>query len=158
MKRLSAILAIVLISTGAFAQRNETLLREWTFNGTQKVRIPHDWAIAGPFASSFDLQNVAVVQNGETEASEKTGRTGGLPWMGKGVYECSVNIDGKAGSDWTILFDGAMSHAKVYVNDAFAGEWPYGYNAFHFDITELLNDGANVIRVELENYPESSRW
>ncbi len=158
MKRLSAILAIVLISTGAFAQRNETLLREWTFNGTQKVRIPHDWAIAGPFASSFDLQNVAVVQNGETEASEKTGRTGGLPWMGKGVYECSVNIDGKAGSDWTLLFDGAMSHAKVYVNDAFAGEWPYGYNAFHFDITELLNDGANAIRVELENYPESSRW
>ena len=79
MKRIFATIAIAIISTGAFAQRNETLLRDWTFNGTQQVRIPHDWAIAGPFASTFDLQNVAVVQNGETEASEKTGRTGEKP-------------------------------------------------------------------------------
>lgn len=158
MKRIFAIIAIAIISTGAFAQRNETLLRDWTFNGTQQVRIPHDWAIAGPFASTFDLQNVAVVQNGETEASEKTGRTGGLPWIGKGVYECSVDIKKEPGRNWTILFDGAMSHAKVYVNGSFAGEWPYGYNAFHFDVTSLLTDGSNAIRVELENFPESSRW
>ncbi|MBR3029856.1 MAG: DUF4982 domain-containing protein [Bacteroidales bacterium] len=158
MKRIFAIIAIAIISTGAFAQRNETLLRDWTFNGTQQVRIPHDWAIAGPFDRSIDLQVVAIVQNGETEASEKTARSGGLPWIGKGFYECTVDIDKTPETKCTLLFDGAMSNAKVYVNGQFAGEWPYGYNSFHFDVTEFVRDGSNAIRVELENLPGSSRW
>lgn len=37
----------------------------------QKVRVPHDWAISGPFDRANDLQTVAVEQNGETEKSEK---------------------------------------------------------------------------------------
>ena len=158
MKRIFATIAIAIISTGAFAQRNETLLRDWTFNGTQQVRIPHDWAIAGPFDRSIDLQVVAIVQNGETEASEKTARSGGLPWIGKGFYECNVDIDNTPGMKCTLLFDGAMSNAKVYVNGQFAGEWPYGYNSFHLDVTEFVKDGSNAIRVELENLPGSSRW
>lgn len=158
MKRFLAILAIAFVSTGALAQRNETLLRDWTFNGTQQVRIPHDWAIAGPFDRSIDLQVVAIVQNGETEASEKTARSGGLPWIGKGFYECTVDIDKTPGMKCTLLFDGAMSNAKVYVNGQFAGEWPYGYNSFHLDVTEFVKDGNNAIRVELENLPGSSRW
>ena len=158
MKRFLAILAIAFVSTGALAQRNETLLRDWTFNGTQQVRIPHDWAIAGPFDRSIDLQVVAIRQNGETEASEKTARSGGLPWIGKGFYECNVDIDKTPETKCTLLFDGAMSNAKVYVNGQFAGEWPYGYNSFHLDVTEFVKNGSNAIRVELENRPGSSRW
>ena len=48
----------------------------------QAVSVPHDWAIYGPFSRDNDLQNVAVTQNFETEASVKTGRTGGLPYVG----------------------------------------------------------------------------
>ena len=75
--------------------RSESLLREWEFRndhdtaalqGWEKVTVPHDWAIAGPFDRANDLQTVAVVQNGETNATEKTGRTGGLPYIGKGAY------------------------------------------------------------------------
>lgn len=40
------------------------------------MRVPHDWAIYGPFDRKNDLQVVAVEQNGEREATEKTGRTG----------------------------------------------------------------------------------
>ena len=134
------------------------LLRDWTFNGTQKVRIPHDWAISGPFDRANDLQTVAVVQNGETEATEKTGRSGGLPWMGKGCYECSVELSGTAGRRWFLLFDGAMSESRVSVNGKDVGGWPYGYNSFFLDVSDAVADGTNSVRVELENREQSSRW
>lgn len=158
MKRICTLLLLAAISLGAYAQRTETLLRDWTFNGKEQVRIPHDWAITGPFDRSIDLQVVAILQNGETEASEKTARSGGLPWIGKGFYECPVDLDKTPGTKCTLLFDGAMSNARVYVNGAFAGEWPYGYNSFYFDVTEFVKAGSNAIRVELENLPGSSRW
>ena len=158
MKRICTLFLLAAISLGAYAQRTETLLRDWTFNGKEQVRIPHDWAITGPFDRSIDLQVVAILQNGETEASEKTARSGGLPWIGKGFYECIVDLDKTPGTKCTLLFDGAMSNARVYVNGAFAGEWPYGYNSFYFDVTEFVKAGSNAIRVELENLPGSSRW
>ena len=157
MRRLIAT-ALLFLPLVLNAQRSETVLRDWVFNGRQTVSIPHDWAIYGPFDRSNDLQTVAGVQNGETEATEKTGRSGGVPWMGKGFYEYSLHVDKLPGRHWTLLFDGAMSEARVYVNGNFAGEWPYGYNSFHFDITDALTDGSNTIRVELENREQSSRW
>lgn len=53
-------------------------------SGWDKVSVPHDWAITGPFSIENDLQNVQIVQNMETKASLKTGRTGGLPYVGVG--------------------------------------------------------------------------
>ena len=50
----------------------------------QQVSIPHDWAISGPFSKEIDKQVVAIEQNGEKEATEKTGRSGSLPWIGEG--------------------------------------------------------------------------
>ncbi len=80
------------IAVGLNAERHTTTLNEgWQFTKGvpsadtqwQNVRIPHDWAIYGPFDRNNDLQVVAVEQNGETEKTEKTGRTGGLPFIGK---------------------------------------------------------------------------
>ncbi len=122
------------------------------------VEVPHDWAITTPFDRSNDLQTVTVVQNGETFATTKTGRSGGLNWMGTGYYQTSVNLTDPKDSVYTLVFDGAMSHAKVYVNNSYVGEWPYGYNAFHFDISSYLHAGDNTIIVRLDNLPQSSRW
>ena len=60
----------------------------------------------------------------------------------------------------TLVFDGAMSEARVYVNGKEACFWPFGYNSFHCDITELLHKEGkdNVLAVRLENRPQSSRW
>ena len=126
--------------------------------GWEEVRIPHDWAISGPFDRANDLQNVAVVQNGEQTASWKTGRSGGLPWMGKGAYRTVISLDDTEGRTFRLLFDGAMSEAQVLVNGEEAGRWPYGYNAFCFDITGLVHKGENEIAVLLENREETSRW
>ncbi|NDV78951.1 DUF4982 domain-containing protein [Dysgonomonas sp. 511] len=128
----------------------------------ETVTVPHDWAIYGPFDRKYDLQEVAVTQNGETVATVKTGRTGGLPYIGTGWYRNKFDINNfsKTNNRVALLFDGAMSEARVYVNGKEAIFWPFGYNSFHCDVTDLLNtDGKNnIIAVRLENKPESSRW
>lgn len=149
------------------SSRNEQLLRTWEFRaghdltatqGWQTVTVPHDWAIYGPFSRDNDLQEVAVTQNGETVASVKTGRTGGLPYVGKGCYRCTIDVEKEGGRRFVLLFDGAMSEAQVFVNDERVCFWPYGYNAFWCDVTDALHDGSNRVAVLLENRPQSSRW
>ena len=126
----------------------------------QEVTIPHDWAIYGPFSINNDRQNVAITQDGQKEAMEHAGRTGGLPFVGVGWYRLDFEApDFAEGKRATLIFDGAMSHARVYVNGTEVGYWPYGYNSFHFDITDYLKAGeVNTLAVRLENEPESSRW
>lgn len=157
-----------------YAQRTEMLLEKgWkftkgdvsgaegtNFNDThwESVVVPHDWAIYGPFDRNNDLQNVAVTQNFEKEASVKTGRTGGLPYVGVGWYRTRFDVE--PGRQTMLVFDGAMSEAKVYVNGKEACFWPFGYNSFYCDVTSFLNhDGKqNLLAVRLENRPQSSRW
>lgn len=126
-------------------------------SGWDEVSVPHDWAITGPFSIENDLQNVQIVQNMETKASLKTGRTGGLPYVGIGWYRTEFSVpDGMTAE---LLFDGAMSEARVYVNGHEVCFWPYGYSPFHCDVTPYLNkSGSNVLAVRLENLPFSSRW
>lgn len=126
----------------------------------QTVTVPHDWAIYGPFSKTNDLQQVAISQDGQKEAESHAGRTGGLPFVGVGWYRYHFKApDFAKGKKATLIFDGAMSNATVYLNGKKVGYWPYGYNSFHFDITEFMETGKeNILAVRLENYPESSRW
>ncbi|MBD1427343.1 DUF4982 domain-containing protein [Sphingobacterium arenae] len=131
--------------------------REW-----DKVTVPHDWAIYGPFDRAHDLQEVAVTQNGEKVATVKTGRTGGLPYVGVGWYRNTFDVISFERSNKRVVlkFDGAMSEARVYVNGHEVCFWPYGYNAFHCDVTDFINPSGkdNLVAVRLENRPQSSRW
>jgi len=134
-------------------------------SGWDNVTIPHDWAITGPFDRSNDLQDVAIEQNFEDKSSEKTGRTGGLPYVGVGWYRRAFDIDltqneVPGGRRIFFQFDGAMSEARVFVNGREVGFWPYGYNSWVCEATDAINgDGKNnIIAVRLENRPESSRW
>ena len=149
------------------AQRTVSTLKQgWEFTKGrpsetttwQQVRVPHDWAIYGPFDRANDLQVVAVEQNGETEQTEKTGRTGGLPFIGKGTYRTSFVVADTTQRCITLLFDGAMSHAHVKVNGTEVAYWPYGYNSFYADVTPVAVPGSNEMVVELENYERASRW
>lgn len=174
-RRLLMTLCCALLAWMAVAQqRTETLLEKgWKFmkgdvadamkpdfddKQWEAVTVPHDWAIYGPFDRSHDLQEVAVTQNLETAASVKTGRTGGLPYVGVGWYR--TTFEAPAGKLVSLVFDGAMSEARVYVNGQEVCFWPCGYNSFHCDVTPYLNkEGAkNLLAVRLENRPQSSRW
>ena len=126
----------------------------------QNVTVPHDWAIYGPFDKEIDKQTVRIVQNNEEQASEKTGRTGALPFTGTGWYRTTFSLPGELSSKQVLItFDGAMSNARVFVNGKEAGSRPYGYSYFWFDISNLVKPGdGNVVAVRLENLPFSSRW
>jgi len=126
----------------------------------QQVVVPHDWAIYGPFDKEIDKQVVKIVQNNEQEATEKTGRTGSLPFIGVGWYRTGLNLNEYTpGKQVLLTFDGAMSNAEVYVNGTKVGNRPYGYSYFYFDISKLLQPGVqNTVAVRLENRPFSSRW
>ena len=164
---LAAAAIAVIGADDAFAQRSHTMLKDdWSFTKGrptaqtkwESVSVPHDWAIYGPFSRDNDLQVVAVEQNGETEETVKTGRTGGLPFIGQGTYKRTFEVADTAGKSITLLFDGAMSNAHVKVNGREVIFWPYGYNSFSVDVTPYVAPGSNELVVELENYERASRW
>ena len=177
MKKLFTIIGGLCIATMLQAQiRTEQLFEKgWKFTREDKtefsqagyddtkwqsVTVPHDWAIYGPFSINNDKQNIAITQDGQKEAMEHAGRTGGLPFVGVGWYRLDFEAPSfEKGKQATLIFDGAMSHAHVYINGQEAGYWPYGYNSFHVDATPFLKPGeVNELAVRLENENESSRW
>lgn len=148
------------------SHRSEALLRDgWKFHcgeaeGAQapafddaaweEVRIPHDWAITGPFAKENDLWH-------GSEGWGKPGITGSLPWTGVGWYRC--RFEAPADRMLSLVFDGAMSHATVYVNSKEIYSWPNGYSAVSVDITDAVRPGeGNTLAVRLDNPPLSQRW
>ena len=154
-------LALATSALTASAQRNTINLKTWQFSrdsvNYKPVSIPHDWAINGPFDKKWDLQFVAIEQNGETEKTEKSGRSGALPWIGRGFYKTTVDLK-KLPKTAVLEFDGAMADPHVYINGRLAGHWVYGYNAFRVDAAPYLKKGKNEISVSLNNREESSRW
>jgi beta-galactosidase len=108
----------------------------------RKLDLPHDWGIEGPFRADLPSS------------------TGKLPWAGIGWYRKHFNVSARdRGMRFFIDFDGAMSHARVWLNGQYLGEWPYGYASFRLEMTSQIRFGArNVLAVRLDNPPNSSRW
>ena len=151
------------VATVTWGQRQEVILTDnWQFSNDrqtwQTVSVPHDWAISGPFDKKWDLQTVAIEQNGEKEATEKSGRSGALPWIGEGYYKRKFTIPSDFSGHAELVFDGAMSEPVVSINGKEAGRWAYGYNTFRIDVTPFIHEGENLLEVGLQNMEESSRW
>ena len=59
------------------------------------------------------------------------------------------------GGKRTLLYFGAVNYeAYVYVNGQLAGHHEGGFTPFNFDVTDLLQDGDNVVIVKVDN----KRW
>lgn len=125
-------------------QKEPEGIEDFSFDDSRwrKLDLPHDWGIEGPFRRDLPSS------------------TGKLPWSGIGWYRKHFRVlHQDKGKRIYLRFDGAMSHARVWVNGTFVGEWPYGYASFQLDITDALRYGTeNVVAVRLENPPASSRW
>ncbi|WP_454828053.1 beta-galactosidase GalB [Pseudoxanthomonas wuyuanensis] len=112
-------------------------------SGWQRVELPHDWAIAGPFL---------------TEGPH--GGMGRLPSWGIGWYRKRLDIPASDRSRSIFLdIDGAMSYATVWLNGRLVGGWPYGYNSWRLDLTPyVVPGGVNQLAIRLDNPPDSARW
>jgi beta-galactosidase len=108
-----------------------------------EVRLPHDWAIEGPFDSA---------QNPHTAA---------LPISGFGWYRKTFRLPPQGDRRYySVEFDGAMSNSRVWLNGHELGGRPNGYIGFAFDLTPYLESGGkpNVLAVRLAPEANSSRW
>jgi beta-galactosidase len=159
LSRLSAFLMLVCLSVLSTAHARELVdfNSNWRFaegahsgaeqidfddSHWQSLRLPHDWAIAGPFDPDAD------------------GDTGKLPWRGEGWYRKEFKMDNEyQGKRIYFIFDGIMSFPKVYINGQLAGEWDYGYNSFYLDVTDALRFGQkNLIAIYATTNKQRSRW
>ena len=107
----------------------------------EAVRVPHDWAISGPFDESAD------------------GGTGKLPWKGVGWYRRTFTLEpGDVGASVFLDFDGVMASPEVYVNGQKTGGWDYGYASFRVDATPYVKPGVNTLAVRADTRDHRSRW
>lgn len=115
---------------------------EFNDNAWEKLSLPHDWAITGPFRIELE------------------GATGKLPWKGIGWYRKHFILPATdAGKQIFVDFDGAMANAKIWLNGKYVGTWPYGYNSFRMDLTPYIKAGQeNVLAVRLDTENWDSRW
>ena len=118
----------------------------WEFSRDQKswtaVRVPHDWAIAGPFDEKLDHG------------------TGMLPWQGVGYYRRTIELPAdSAGKFVALRFGGVMSRPEVFLNGEKVGGWDYGYMSFEVDISAKLKFGEkNELLVKADTTKHHSRW
>ncbi len=111
--------------------------------GWERVDLPHDWAISGPFGPL-----------------KSDGRTGKLPWKGEGWYRKTFELAASAkGKRLQFLFDGVMADPVVYLNGKKVGSWRYGYNSFWIDATDAaIFGGTNLLAVHADTREHTSRW
>lgn len=126
----------------------------------EKVNVPHDWAINGPFDKNNDVQYARWVENGVEKRVARFGATGSLPHVGVGWYRKTFSMPKHAeGKRVFVEFDGIMCHSSVYLNGKPVGAWPYGYSSFCFELTLTLRfGGENTLAVRVDSKPFASRW
>ncbi len=95
------------------------------------VGLPHDWLI-------FDSRN--------------------LYESGMGWYRKVFFLEEIENRDVILRFEGIYMDCAVYVNNAFAGEWKYGYTTFEVDIGRFVHTGENEVFVSVNYRFPNSRW
>jgi beta-galactosidase len=112
----------------------------------EKVTLPHDWAIKGPFQ-----------KGGNAEVGGGMGR---LPINGVAWYRRKLDIPASdAGKSIFLDVDGSMSYTMVWLNGNLVGGWPYGYNSWRLDLTSfVVPGGENQLAIRVDNPNNSARW
>ncbi|MFI3237419.1 MAG: glycoside hydrolase family 2 TIM barrel-domain containing protein [Lachnospiraceae bacterium] len=122
------------------------------------VRVPHDYAIEGPFDPENDKQVEKVVADGIDDAIVHIARTGGLPICDPAWYRTNFSVSDSAEKIF-IEFDGVMCNSTVYVNGIACGGRVYGYSSFSVDVTDAVHVGDdNVVAVSTRPVDTASRW
>ena len=140
-----------------FIKDNPPKAQEPTFDDSswRVLDLPHDWSIedlpnqtkdsiVGPFSKA----SIGKMGTGYT--------VGGTAW-----YRKTFTVD-KSNHDKVVYlqFDGVYQNADVWVNGKHAGNHPYGYTSFYYNITQYLNQPgeSNTIAVMVNNEGVNARW
>lgn len=139
-------------SIGDFKDASKTSYNDKSW---RDIDLPHDWSIEKlpgqepeKVVGSFSKESIGTTATGYT--------VGGTAW-----YRKTFTLDPKEKFNQTIInFDGVYMNCDVWVNGKLVGSHPYGYTAFYYDITNLLNvvGKPNVVAVRVKNEGKNSRW
>ena len=97
------------------------------------VNVPHDWQI-------YHVKN--LYRNS----------------VGFYKKQFSLSENEYKGRYIALNFEGVYMNSAVWVNGKKAGEWKYGYSAFEFDISTLVQAGENEILVIVVYQNCNTRW
>lgn len=119
--------------------------KDFDDSGWRQLDLPHDYSIEQDF-----------------DPNSPSGANGGFLNGGVGWYRKTFTLPkSMAGKRISIQFGGVYMDSTTYVNGVLAGNYPYGYSPFAYDITDYVAaDGVteNVIAVRVNHQQPSSRW
>ena len=98
------------------------------------VKVPHDWAIEGPFNPLGD------------------GGTGKLPWKGAGWYSTVL----PASFSGYIVFEGVMARSRAFLDGIEVGGSDYGYMGYFFRVEKSAHERTLLVRAD--TFVHKSRW
>lgn len=140
-----------------FIKDNPSKAEDPTFDdsGWRLLDLPHDWSIedlpnqtkdsiVGPFSKA----SVCKMGTGNT--------VGGTAWYRK-TFKVDKNNKNKI---VYLQFDGVYMNSDIWVNGKHAGNHPYGYTSFYYNITPYLNPAGenNTVAVQVKNEGFNARW
>jgi beta-galactosidase len=113
----------------------------------QDVQLPHDWAVALPFAN---------VPNDDVGAHGFHAIGGLFPENSIGWYRKTFRIDREdSGRRVVLRFEGIFRDSKVWINNCYLGGNFSGYTGCSYDLTDFLHYGGKntvVVRVDASQY------
>lgn len=106
----------------------------------RKLNLPHDWAVEVPFDSL----------GSHSHGYKAVGP--GFPDVSAGWYRKRFKVGNEdLGKQIFIDFDGVSRDAKVWVNGHYLGREPSGYQSFSYNISDIINYGAeNTVAVRAD--------
>ncbi len=120
------------------------------------IDLPHDWSVEDLPPS----EDPKARRSGPFDADAEGGGGQGFTIGGVGWYRKTFAIgEEMRGRRVNLDFDGVYMKAEAWLNGERAGERPYGYSSFGWDVTDFVRFGEeNVVAVKVDASGKSSRW
>ncbi len=121
------------------------------------VRVYDGSGNGGIYEIGAKTIRVGPFDPGLSQGGAYTGHmVGGTGWYRK---HFALN-SGDEGKRVVVRFDGVYMNSDVWINGHHAGNHPYGYTPFEFDLTPHLKPAGqpNVLAVRVRNEGKNSRW
>jgi beta-galactosidase len=121
------------------------------------VRVFDDSGNGGIYEVATKQVRVGPFDTALSQSGAYTGHVvGGTGWYRK---HFALN-PGDAGKRVLVRFEGVYMNSDVWINGHHAGNHPYGYTPFEFDLTPHLKPAGqpNVLAVRVRNEGKNTRW
>lgn len=138
MFRKFLLMVLALSAATLYAREVQQLEGEWQF-----VKVSDDYNLR---SETPKTESVTVPHTWNTDLIN-----GDSYYLGKGYYRKALSLKPSDLKRSYIRFEGALTVAEVFLNGRQVGRHDGGYSAFCFEITDLIQEGENILEVIVDN-------